>query len=302
MFPAPLKPSTTALYFNGGKEALIILHMFGSTSQIVWVPDPDDFPELTEYVLEIIKDLNVLKYPDLKLSLQDLETRGITTIITGVRRTDPGCQMMTPYQAIDQDWARSSIIRYSPLLDWDYSDVWTYIDTHQLKVCPLYERGYTSIGNRRNTFPNVNLFNGTNYNHARTLKDTTTERSGRLKTLLPLHFSGPVVKGSQRGRTLGFPTANFEVAFEIEEGVYYGYAYFRNEKYPMVLSHSLNHQFGTRTLEVHICNKFDFEFYGDLIDVEVVGYIRPMRSFTTIEDLIQAIQKDIRIMEYNLHK
>lgn len=290
----------TALYFNGGKESLIILHMFGSTSQIVWIPDPNDFTEITNYVLEITKNLNVLKYDSFKESVKDLEKKGITTIITGVRRTDPGCQMMRLYQPIDKDWVESSIIRYSPLLDWTYADVWSYIDKYKLYICPLYEMGYTSIGNRTNTWPNENLFIQNRYIHARELKDPSAERSGRLKTSLPIHFSGPVIKGSQRGRVLGFRTANFQIPIELDEGVYYGYVTLRGNQYRMVMSNGLNCQFGTRTLEVHICQEFDFEFYGEIVDVNVVGYIRKMRAFDTIDKLILAIRKDIDIMIYHL--
>ena len=108
------------------------------------------------------------------------------------------------YQNTDEGWP--SIMRYNPLLDWSYSDVWNYINFYNLPICPLYEKGYTSLGLTTNTFPNYSLFSNNEFLHARELKDETLEREGRIKAKLPLSFSGKVIRGKRMGKQLGFAT------------------------------------------------------------------------------------------------
>ena len=51
----------------------------------------------------------------------------------------------------------------------------------QVPVCELYHRGFTSIGNKRNTKPNPALWNAVkgNYRHAKYLENAEDERRGR---------------------------------------------------------------------------------------------------------------------------
>ena len=36
--------------------------------------------------------------------------------------------------------------KLSPLAEWSTRDVWQYAESHRFRYCPLYEKGYTSIG------------------------------------------------------------------------------------------------------------------------------------------------------------
>lgn len=87
----------------------------------------------------------------------------------------------------DADWPQ--FMRISPLLDWHYSDIWDYIHAFRLPYCNLYDIGYTSLGNVKNTQPNPHLLidgltdessNEKKYLPAYKLIDENWERSGRL--------------------------------------------------------------------------------------------------------------------------
>ena len=44
-----------------------------------------------------------------------------------------------------------------PLLDWSYSDVWTFLLEFSQPYLPLYDLGYTSLGETNNTIKNPYL-------------------------------------------------------------------------------------------------------------------------------------------------
>lgn len=125
----------------------------------------------------------------------------------------------------------------------------------------------------------------------------------------PYKISGNVIHGYGRGsKELGFPTANIdikntsvgrnEVNINLKNGVYYGKCNISNDKniYPMVMSIGNNPHYNNeeRSFEVHIINKFENDFYGELLNVTILGYIRPMSKFESLEKLIEIINNDIK--------
>lgn len=82
----------------------------------------------------------------------------------------------------DPNWPQ--FMRVSPILDWHYSDIWDYIYTFQVPACKLYELGYTSLGNTKNTSKNPYLLqndskDGSCYYPAYKLLNENLERCGR---------------------------------------------------------------------------------------------------------------------------
>jgi len=123
------------------------------------------------------------------------------------------------------------------------------------------------------------------------------------KTFLPFFAWGKVVHGFGRGsKQLGCPTANFaedivkQLPAGFENGVYYGWASVNNGTvFKAVMSVGLNDTFknSTKSIETHIISEFDHDFYDSLLKIVIVGFIRQMRSFSSMDELKLAIADDI---------
>jgi SHS2 domain-containing protein len=109
-------------------------------------------------------------------------------------------------------------------------------------------------------------------------------------------LSGEVVLGAQRGRTLGFPTANLEVRPERAvpaDGVYAAFALLGSRRYAAVANVGVRPSFdnGQRIVETHIFD-FDHDLYGCDLVVEFVARLRDERRFEDVDDLVAQIERD----------
>ncbi len=109
-------------------------------------------------------------------------------------------------------------------------------------------------------------------------------------------LSGEVVVGAQRGRTLGFPTANLEIRPERAvpaDGVYAVFAVLGSDHHPAVANVGVRPSFdnGQRTVETHILN-FDRDIYGCDLVVKFVARLRDERRFEDIGELVSQIAQD----------
>lgn len=110
-------------------------------------------------------------------------------------------------------------------------------------------------------------------------------------------LSGRVVKGFQRGREIGFPTANLRPrsAFLLPNGVYAVMVTVGGTDYPGVANIGMNPTFSVnrRTLEAHL---FDFsgDLYGKRVTVGFVERLRGEQKFPSVEDLVRQIQEDAK--------
>lgn len=127
------------------------------------------------------------------------------------------------------------------------------------------------------------------------IKDGQVAEASHLLGRYP-GLSGEVVVGAQRGRSLGFPTANLEVRPERAvpaNGVYAVFALLGRERYPGVANVGVRPTFdnGQRTVETYILD-FEGDIYGCDLVVEFVARLRSERRFESIEDLIAQIRED----------
>ena len=94
-----------------------------------------------------------------------------------------------------------------------------------------------------------------------------------------------------------------ELPAEFECGVYFGWAMVAaGAVHQMVMSVGWNpfYKNTKKTMEIHILYNYEQDFYGSLMRICVTGYIRPERSFNSVEALISEINADIRKAENQL--
>ncbi|MFA5867701.1 MAG: bifunctional riboflavin kinase/FAD synthetase [Actinomycetota bacterium] len=110
-------------------------------------------------------------------------------------------------------------------------------------------------------------------------------------------FRGKVVSGEKRGRELGFPTANVELAEFLclpRDGVYAGRIGTGGKTYAAVINVGLAPTFGVR--RASIIEAYALDFDGDLYDqdilVEFCERIRGEKKFDNAADLAKQIADD----------
>ncbi|WP_043640882.1 bifunctional riboflavin kinase/FAD synthetase [Nonomuraea candida] len=124
----------------------------------------------------------------------------------------------------------------------------------------------------------------------------------------PHRVEGVVVRGYQRGRQLGFPTANVETPQYTAipaDGVYAGWlecvpvanlpAVYEGERWPAAISVGTNPTFEgvPRTVEAYALDRDDLELYGVHVAVEFAARLRGNTRFDSIEALIAQIHADV---------
>ncbi|NBM19934.1 bifunctional riboflavin kinase/FAD synthetase, partial [Streptomyces sp. GC420] len=115
----------------------------------------------------------------------------------------------------------------------------------------------------------------------------------------PHRVEGVVVRGAQRGRELGFPTANVETLPHTAipaDGVYAGWLHAQGEAMPAAISVGTNPQFdGTeRTVEAYAIDRVGLELYGLHVAVDFLAYVRGQLKFDSLDGLLEAMASDVR--------
>ena len=111
-------------------------------------------------------------------------------------------------------------------------------------------------------------------------------------------ITGQVMQGAQRGRLLGFPTANIAVLSERTipaDGVYACFVWVNNRRYSAVTNVGVRPSFAgaERTVEAHLLG-FSGDLYGWDLRMEFVDRLRSERRFTDLDDLAGQIQSDAK--------
>ncbi|EGG47761.1 bifunctional riboflavin kinase/FAD synthetase [Streptomyces griseoaurantiacus] len=114
----------------------------------------------------------------------------------------------------------------------------------------------------------------------------------------PHRVEGVVVRGAQRGRELGFPTANVETLPHTAipaDGVYAGWLHVGEEAMPAAISVGTNPQFdGTeRTVEAYAIDRVGLDLYGLHVAVDFQSYVRGQATFDSLEALMAQMAQDV---------
>lgn len=112
---------------------------------------------------------------------------------------------------------------------------------------------------------------------------------------------GLVVRGAQRGRLIGYPTANLELPPDVRlpaDGVYAGLASGGPAGSPLyraaAISVGTNPTFDGqhRTLEAHLLD-FEGDLYDSVLRVRSVRRLRGMLRFADVAELVAAMARDV---------
>lgn len=118
----------------------------------------------------------------------------------------------------------------------------------------------------------------------------------------PFRYTGIVVMGDQRGRTLGYPTANLTVPEGHAcpaDGVYAGRLTCLEktdaELMPAAISVGTNPTFDgvERRVETYVLDRTDLELYGCRIGVDFITRLRGQVKFDSLDDLIVQMDADV---------
>lgn len=119
-------------------------------------------------------------------------------------------------------------------------------------------------------------------------------------------FTGPVIRGNQIGRTIGFPTANLYVDTDkvhLSNGVYGVKVTYNKTTFIGVMNvgmrPTINHEEGIVHYEVHI---FDFNemIYDKTLQIETCFFVREEISFSNLDQLISQITSDVELVKGRL--
>ena len=120
----------------------------------------------------------------------------------------------------------------------------------------------------------------------------------------PHRVEGIVVRGHQRGRALGFPTANLESPSRTAipaDGVYAGWLLTQDldgtetERWPAAISVGTNPTFGegARTVEAYALDRDDLDLYGSHAAIDFTARLRGTVRFDSVDDLITQMHADV---------
>ncbi|PST47989.1 bifunctional riboflavin kinase/FMN adenylyltransferase [Bifidobacterium callitrichos] len=118
----------------------------------------------------------------------------------------------------------------------------------------------------------------------------------------PHAVEGVVVHGEERGRTIGFPTANLSeevIGYLPVDGVYAGWLVDGDRRWPAAISIGTKPTFSEKTglnervVEAYAITDDWLELYGHRVRVEFVGFLRPQVKFDGVDALTDELKRNV---------
>ncbi len=143
-----------------------------------------------------------------------------------------------------------------------------------------------------------------NHNYSTTLVKKLLHE-GKVKEInkilvIPLLFTYKVIKGNQLGRTIGYPTINFDIKdhLDLKPGVYLSLTSYKKEYYQSLTFWGIPKTFKTnqttKMMETYIIN-FKKNIYHQKATVQLLQWIAPIIKFESKDELKQAIDKYVKM-------
>jgi len=109
-------------------------------------------------------------------------------------------------------------------------------------------------------------------------------------------YKSHVSEGRGRGKTLGFPTLNLDIPkkFDYGYGIYAGWVTISGQRHQGAFHYGPIPVFNIELpkLEVHVFDA-DFDKTADSVSFELIQFLRSVKNFPTVADLIKAIAADV---------
>jgi riboflavin kinase / FMN adenylyltransferase len=120
----------------------------------------------------------------------------------------------------------------------------------------------------------------------------------------PHRVEGVVVRGQQRGRALGFPTANLQTPPHTAipaDGVYAGWLSTlaadggAEQRWPAAISIGTNPTFeaGEQTVEAYALDRDDLDLYGAQVAIDFSTRLRETVKFGSVDELVAQMHQDV---------
>jgi riboflavin kinase/FMN adenylyltransferase len=136
--------------------------------------------------------------------------------------------------------------------------------------------------------------------YIRSCVDAGDVRAAAVALGRPHRLAGVVVRGDQRGRELGFPTANLmthRYAAVPADGIYAAWLTRggeNGERLPASVSIGTNPTFSgrERRVEAYVLD-FSGDLYGERVSLDFVAHLREQRKYDAIDPLVAQIRADV---------
>lgn len=112
----------------------------------------------------------------------------------------------------------------------------------------------------------------------------------------PYRMTGTVIVGEQRGRTLGFPTANLGNVRTIlpKQGIYATATWIEGKRYGSTTHIGTNPTFGVFLPKIEVfVHDFNEDIYGKQIAVDFLAFLREPVRFDSAEALVSQMREDV---------
>ena len=127
-------------------------------------------------------------------------------------------------------------------------------------------------------------------------------QSGQLERVnelmpMPYRITGTVIVGEQRGRTLGFPTANLDDIQTIlpKQGIYATVTWIEGKRYGSTTHVGTNPTFDVSIPKIEVfVHDFAGDLYGKRIVVDFLTFLREPVRFDSVESLVRQMNEDVQ--------